>query len=200
MHLCAHGPHLTASISPVQVNRSRPGLGSARMNFQFNPSSGYAIVTCGLITVFVLFLITCVISRWIASLISHAILRYLVYSTISLFNLPDYQIPVNEMLFAIAYISANAVCIGWNVKSTQELSSRCSSLLVTNLIVLLPGASIAANILQMSFRGYQRAHSIVGVLALVEGSVHAALELLRHGWKGGAVAATGLAVSTYWTT
>jgi hypothetical protein len=169
------------------------------MEFQFTPSSGYAIVTCGLITVFVLFLVTRVISRWVASLISQTILRYLVYSTISLFNLPGYRIPVNEILFAIAYISANAVCIGWNVKSTQELSSRCSSLLVTNLIVLLPGASIAANILQISLRGYQRAHSIVGLLALVEGSVHATLELLRHGWKGGTVAVTGLAVSTSWT-
>jgi hypothetical protein len=85
------------------------------------------------------------------------------------------------MLFAIAYISANAVYIRWNIKSTQELSSQYSSLLVTNLIMLLPRASIAANILQISFRGYQRAHSIVSVLALVEGSVHTTLELLRHG-------------------
>jgi hypothetical protein len=97
------------------------------MDFQFTPSSGYAIVAFGLILLFVLYLATRFLCYWIASLISHAILRYLIYATISLFRSLDKQASVKDALLAVIYISANAVCIGWNIKSAQELSSRCAS-------------------------------------------------------------------------
>jgi hypothetical protein len=165
------------------------------MDFQFTPSSGYAIVTFGLILLFVLYLATRFVCRWIVSLISHAMLRYLVYATISLFHSLDKQASVKDIILAVVYISANAVCVGWNVKSAQELSSRCASLLVTNLIVLLPGASVAADILHISLRTYRGAHSTIGLVALTEGCIHAGLELTRHEWDGGTVKVSGLAVS-----
>jgi hypothetical protein len=165
------------------------------MHFQFTPSSGYAIVTFGLVLLLILYLITRFVCRWVASLISHAVLRYLVYSTISFF---EYKQPsVKDVLFAVVYISANATCVGWNTKSAQELSSRCASLLVTNLIVLLPGADIAAGVLQLSLTSYIRAHSIIGLVALIEGSIHAALELTRHKWNNNVLSVTGLAVSRF---
>jgi hypothetical protein len=67
--------------------------------------------------------------------------------------------------------------------------------LVTNLVVLLPGASVAADILQISLRTYLGAHSIIGSVALIEGCIHAGLELTRHEWDGGTVKVSGLAVS-----
>jgi hypothetical protein len=165
------------------------------MEVHFTPSSGYAIVMLGLVIILVLYLTVRFVFRWIASLVSQAILKYIVYSTISFFSLLDKQPSVTDLLFTVVYITANAICIGWNIKSTEELSSRCASLLITNLIVLLPSASVASDMLQISLRSYQKAHSIIGMVALTEGSVHAALELVRHEWKGGTVTVTGLAVS-----
>jgi hypothetical protein len=165
------------------------------MNFQFTPSSGYAIVTFGLVLLLVLYLVTRFVCQWVASLVSHAILKYLVYATINLLNYK--QPPVQDVVFTIVYISANAVCIGWKIESAQELSSRCASLLVTNLVVLLPGADVAADILQISLKSYLRVHSIIGLVALIEGSIHAALQLTRHKWNNDIVTATGLAVSCF---
>jgi hypothetical protein len=164
------------------------------MDFKFTPSNGYAIVTFGLIVLLALCLITRFVYHWVASQVSHAILRYLVYSTISLCNFFDTQPSVKDILFAVIYTSANAVCIGWRIESAQELSRRCASLLATNLVVLLPGASVAADILHISLRSYQDAHSVIGAVALIEGSIHAALELTKHEWNGSIVTVTGLAV------
>jgi hypothetical protein len=169
------------------------------MNFDFNPSTVYAIVTFGLIALLVLILMVRFVYQWIASLVTHAILQYFVYSTInwfSWFNLLDRQPSVKDVIFAIVWISGNAFCIRWNTESAQELSSRCASLLATNLVVLLPGASVAADILHVSLKSYQRAHSIIGFVALVEGSIHATLELIKHEWNGGIVTVSGLAVGT----
>jgi hypothetical protein len=189
-----HWPLLNPSISQPYLGLER-GVATPTMDFHFTPSSGYAIVTFGLALLFVLYYVTRFLCYWIASLVSHAILRYLIYATINLFNSLDKQASVKDILFTVVYISANAFCIGWNIKSAQELSSRCASLLVTNLIVLLPGASVAADILQISLRSYQGAHSIIGLIALTEGCIHAGLELTRHEWSGGTVKVTGLAVS-----
>jgi hypothetical protein len=63
--------------------------------------------------------------------------------------------------------------MGWGVKAAEELSSRSASMLAMNLILLLPSASIAADILHVSLRTYYRNYSIVGLVALIEGSIYA---------------------------
>jgi hypothetical protein len=67
--------------------------------------------------------------------------------------------------------------MGWGVKAAEELSIQCASLLATNLVFLLPGASIAADILHVSLRTYHQMHSTIGLVALIEGSIHAGQKL-----------------------
>jgi hypothetical protein len=165
------------------------------MELKLTPTKGYAIGLLGLLLLLVLYFSTRFICKWIVSLIYRAILRYIVYSNLSLFGLLDREVSVKETLFPIVYASANGFCMGWDVKSAQELSRRCATLLVTNLIILLPGASVAADILRIPLRSYQSAHSVVGLVALIEGSIHATHELAIQEWDGNIMKITGLAVS-----
>jgi hypothetical protein len=162
-----------------------------------NPSAWYSIICAGL----VVFLVSCFITRlalqWLASRITDATLKYLVYSTISLYRLPRWRFSVKDVLFPVLYLSANGVCMGWGVKAAEELSSRCASLLATNLILLLPGASIAADILHVSLRTYHGMHSIIGLVALIEGSVHAGQKLTAVEWTGDMGSVSGIAVSEF---
>ena len=73
-------------------------------------------------------------------------------------------------------------------------------MLATNLTLLLPGANIAADILHVSLRTYQRTHSIVGLVALIQGSIHAGRELTVHGWNSNISTISGTAVRVYQLT
>jgi hypothetical protein len=85
---------------------------------------------------------------------------------------------VKDVLFPVLYLTANGVCMGWGVKASEDLSSWCASLLATNLVLLLPRASIAADILHVSLRTYHQMHSIISLVALIEGFVHVAQKLI----------------------
>jgi hypothetical protein len=165
------------------------------MEFQFNPTNGYAVVVVGLLLLVLLYLSTRFVCQWITSLAYHATLKYLVYSNMSWLNFLERRPSVKDTVFTIVYISANGVCIGWNTKSSRELSHRCATLLATNILVLLPGAGIAADILHIPLRSYQFLHAVIGLVALAEGSIHATVELSTQNWDGGTMKVTGLAVS-----
>jgi hypothetical protein len=162
-----------------------------------NPPAWYSIVCAGL----VVFIISCFITRlafqWLASRITDAILKYLVYSTVSLFRTPKWRFSVKDLLFPVLYLSANGVCMGWDVKAAEELSKRCASMLATNLVLLLPGASIAADILHVSLRTYHGMHSIIGLVAVIQGSVHAGQKLTAVGWTRDMGSVSGIAVSGF---
>jgi hypothetical protein len=162
-----------------------------------NPSAWYSIVCAGLIVFLVLFFITRLAFQWLASRITDFILKYLVYATISPFSLPNWCFSVKDMLFPVFYLSANGICMGWGVKDAKELSSRCASLFVTNLVLLLPGTGIAADILHVSLRTYHQMHSIIGLVALIEGSVHAGQKLTAVQWTGDKSSVSGTAVSGF---
>ena len=142
-----------------------------------SPSVWYSILCAGLVVFLILFFITRLAFQWLASRITDAILKYLVYSTISLFRLLKWRFSIKDVLFPILYLIANGVCMGWGIKAAEELSSRCASLITTNLVLLLPRASIAADILHVSLRNYYQIHSIISLVALIEGSVHARQKL-----------------------
>lgn len=161
------------------------------------PSDWYSIVCAGLVVFLVLHLITRLAVQWLASRITDAILKYLVYSTMSLFRLPKWRFSVKDVLFPVLYLIANGVCMGWGVKAAEELSLRCASLLATNLVLLLPGASIAADILHVSLRTYHQMHSTIGLVALIEGSVHAGQKLTTVRWTGDMGSISGTAVSGF---
>jgi hypothetical protein len=169
------------------------------MEFYFTPITGYSIIIIGILLLLILYLSICIIYRWIALQISNTILKYLVYTTISFFGLFNQKPLVKDVILTIIFISANTICVRWNIKSKYELSVRCASMLVTNLIILLPSASTLADILQISRRNYQRAHSIIGLVALIEGSIHAILELVRHNWNSSIINITGLVVRIFYS-
>jgi hypothetical protein len=164
------------------------------MDFPFIASTWYAILTAGLVALIVLYRITHFAIRWTKSVVRHAFLRYILYATISLYK-SGCQPSVMDALFAVSYLSINGICIGWRVKSAQELSTRCASLLATNLVLLLPSSNITSDILRISLRSYHRIHSIIGLVALIEGSIHATLELVRQEWNANKVSLTGVVVS-----
>jgi hypothetical protein len=162
-----------------------------------NPSAWYSIVCAGLVVFIISCFITSLAFQWLASRIVDAILKYLVYSTVSLFGLPKWRLSVKDLLFPVLYLSANGVCMGWDVKAAEELSNRCASMLATNLVLLLPGASIAADILHISLRTYHRMHSIIGLVAVIQGSVHAGQKLTAVGWTRDMGSVSGIAVSGF---
>jgi hypothetical protein len=162
-----------------------------------NPSAWYSIVCAGLVVFLVLCFITRLAFQWLASRIKDAILKYLVYSTLSLFRLPKWRFSVKDVLFPVLYLIANGVGMGWDVKAAEELSSRCASLLATNLVLLLPGASIAADILHISSKTYHGMHSVIGLVALIEGSIHVGQKLTAIQWTGDMGSISGTAVSGF---
>jgi hypothetical protein len=164
------------------------------MNQQLSPSIWYSIVLSGLITFLILYFSTRLAFRWLVSLITDAILKYLVYSTTSLFGISKWRISAKDAIFPLLYVSANGVCMGWGVKAAKELSRRSASMLATNLILLLPGSNVTADVLHISLRVYQKIHSIVGLIALIQASIHAGRELTAHGWTGNIDTISGVAV------
>jgi hypothetical protein len=167
------------------------------MDRPLSPSIWYSVLSAGLVAFLVLCFSIRLALRWLAAPVTDAVLRYLVYSTTSLFGLSGWRVSAKDVLFALLYVSANGVCMGWGVKAAEELSSRSASMLAANLILLLPGASIAADILHVSLRTYHGNHSIVGLVALIEGSIHAGRELTTHGWTGDVHTISGTAVRVY---
>ncbi|KAJ5028937.1 hypothetical protein PSV08DRAFT_369868 [Bipolaris maydis] len=147
-----------------------------------SPPTWYFILSTGLVA----FLILCFggypILRWMAALVTDAILKYLVYLIASFFNLLQSRILGIDALFTLLYIGANGICIGWGREAAYELSRRSASMLITNLILLFPGTSIAADLLHISLRTYNRIHSVVGMVVLIEGSIYAGKELNVYGW------------------
>lgn len=167
------------------------------MDLLSDPSSWYSILCVGLVVFIISCFITSLAFRWLALQLTDAILKYLVYSTMSLFRLPRWRFSVNDLLFPVLYLTANGVCMGWGVRAAEELSDRCASLLATNLVLLLPGASIAADILHISLRTYHHMHSIAGLVAVIQGSVHAGQKLAAVGWTRDMGSVSGIAVSRY---
>ena len=162
-----------------------------------NPSAWYSIVGAALVVFFVSCFTTRLAFQWLASRTTDAILKYMVYSTMSLFKLPKCRFSVKDLLFPVLYLIANGVCMGWGVNAAEELSNRCASLLATNLVLLLPGASIAADILHVSLRTYHQMHSTIGLVALIEGSVHGGQKLTAVQWTGDIGSISGTAVSEF---
>jgi hypothetical protein len=70
-------------------------------------------------------------------------------------------------------------------------------MLATNLILLLPSASIAADILCISLRTYHHTHSTVGLVALIEASIHGGREITARRWTGDVNTISGTAVRVY---
>ena len=87
--------------------------------------------------------------------------------------------------------------MGWGVNAAEELSRRSASMLATNLVLLLPGASIAADILYISLGTYHQTHSIVGLVALIEASIHGGRELTARRWTGDINTISGTVVRVY---
>ncbi|CAN9290163.1 unnamed protein product [Alternaria alternata] len=166
------------------------------MDRPLSPSIWYAVLFAGLVAFLVLCFSIRLALRWLAAPVTDAILKYLVYSTTSVFGLSSWRISAKDVLFAVLYVSANGVCMGWGVNAAEELSRRSASMLATNLILLLPGASIAADILCISLGTYHQTHSIVGLVALIEGSIHAGHELTARRWTGDVNTISGTAVES----
>ena len=167
------------------------------MDRPLSPSIWYAVLSAGLVAFLVLCFSIRLAFRWLAAPVTDAILRYLVYSTTSVFGLSSWRISAKDVLFAVLYVSANGVCMGWGVNAAEELSRRSASMLATNLILLLPGASIAADILHVSLRTYHQTHSIVALVALIEASIHGGRELTARRWTGDVSTISGTAVRMY---
>jgi len=169
-------------------------LAQPDMDRLFSPSIWYSILAAGLLTLLALCLSVRQALQWLAALATDAALKYLVYSTTSLFPLSSWRISIKDSLFPLLYVSANGICLGWGVTAAEELSSRSASMLATNLILLLPGTSIAADILHISLRVYHQYHGIIGLIALIEGSIHAGREFTAHGWTSNVGTISGTAV------
>lgn len=165
------------------------------MDVNFTPSNGYALVTFGLVCFTLIIRVVRFIVYWIASILSHIILQYFTYAAFDLCGFLRRQVRVRDITLVIIFLSANAVCLAWNLKSFQELSVRSASILVTNIVILLPGSSTAADVLHIPLRTYEKAHATVGVVTLAQVCVHAALELSKREWDGSMRATAGFSVS-----
>jgi hypothetical protein len=167
------------------------------MDRSFSPSVWYFISFTGIAGLFFLCFITRPAFRQLAAFATDAVLKYLVYYTTAFFGLSKWRISASGVLFSLLYVGANGVCMGWGVTAAEELSRQSASMLATNLVLLLPGASIAADILHVSPKTYCRAHSIVGLVALIEGSIHAGRELTAHKWNNNIGTISGTTVRVY---
>lgn len=156
----------------------------------------YTVAALGLIAVVAFCLNAYSFMQWLASMSTDALFKHMIYSSNGLAKICRRQASWRDIFFAILFISANGVCAGLYTSSVEDLSRRTASLLATNLVLSLPGASVAADTLHMSLRSYHKVHYLIGVVALIEGSVHVILELSRQDWKPTIVSLSGVAVRT----
>lgn len=156
----------------------------------------YTVAALGLTAVAVFCLGAYSFTQWLTSMFTDAFFKHMIYSSRGLAKICRRQASWRDVFFAILFISANGVCVGLGTSSVEELSRRTASLLATNLILSLPGASVAADTLRISLRSYHKVHYLIGVVALTEGSLHAILELSRQDWKPTMVSLSGVAVSS----
>lgn len=159
------------------------------------PTDWYTIAALGLAAVVVLCIGAYSFMRSIVSMSTDSFLKHMIYSSKGYAKICRRQTSWRDVFCAIVFISANCVCAGLGTSSVEELSRRTASLLATNLVLSLPGASVAADALRVSLGSYHKIHYLIGVVALIEGSLHAILELSRHDWKSTIVSLSGLIVS-----
>lgn len=155
----------------------------------------YTVAAIGLATVVALCINAYSFMHWLASMSTDAFFKHMVYSSKGIAKICRRQASWRDLFFAISFISANGICAGLGTSSVEELSRRTASLLATNLILSLPGASLAADALRISLRSYHKVHYLIGVVALTEGSLHAILELSRQDWSPTIVSLSGVTVS-----
>jgi hypothetical protein len=161
---------------------------------EFTSTTWYEIVVLGITMLIVLSLIILPWIKHIVSLTFYGLLRYIFYSTWQTPKMLGVQVTPIDVLVASIYLAANITCLVWNTHSAAELSTRSASLLATNTILLLPGTSMAADLLRVSLRSYHRSHYILGTIAFMEGVIHASVELTRKKWTNSKVSIAGLVV------
>lgn len=128
------------------------------------------------------------------SVIKFLILKYLIYPSISLLKPAGIRLNYLDVGIALLFLCANGTCLAWRTESVDDLSSRSASLLVTNCILLLPGASITADGLRISLETHRKAHVAVGTISFLQCLVHVVIELAVRSWPGNARSLWGVVV------
>ena len=137
----------------------------------------YAVATLGFVAIIIIYFIAYSITCFLALRFIYIALKRVIYSSLAWGNMIGIQLLRSEFLLAVLYTSANFMCMAFRTRSATDWSTRAACLLATNLVLLMPGADIAADTLRISLRNYQKVHRVIGGVALVECLIHILIAL-----------------------
>jgi|SRR5690242_10367194 len=156
----------------------------------------YAVATTGLILLSFSILVLRYAIICAGSALSFLFVKHFVYRIITIGSSTGVRIAPIDAFGTMIVIFANVACASWNVDSAQQLSLRCASLLATNLVFLLLGMDLVTQCLQITRNTYQKCHTVLAAIAVLEGIVHTAIELSKPRWPDSKVLISGVIVGS----
>lgn len=154
----------------------------------------YAVATIGLILLLAAVLLLRYALLCALSALGCFCLKHLVYRRIRIRPWRHIRTAPLDILGAVTIVLANIACAFWNVRSAEQLSLRCASLVATNLILLLPGMDLTKDCLRIPGTTYHAYHTVFAITAITEAVVHTAIELHKPRWLDSRILASGIVV------
>jgi hypothetical protein len=140
--------------------------------FHVSPPQWYGLIVALTVAIWLAFRSACLAFRLLLLPLalclvkcSAALLRHLI---------PSRVISEIEIVSVVAYVAANAVCMGLYVNDPAEIAARSGILATVNLVPLLLGTHLSdvASFLKVTLRTQTTIHRWLGGMTLLEGLIH----------------------------
>lgn len=155
----------------------------------------YSVATVGIIALLGIILVLRPILYKVIFALIYIALKYIIYPRIRILDYFGVHLSIVDILSATTFVAANVLCIAWQVESTKQISIRAASMLATNLILLLLGASTTADMLFISLATFKKYHILIAIVATIEALLHTSLELSLQSWQMSRQTVSGVVVS-----
>lgn len=150
------------------------------MRYLLEPQVLYSTITISLLLTRILYLSLFFLIEQVVLSVKYIGLRYFTYAELDALSLIKNPPKVQDVLVAMLFSCGNAVAMAWNVNSSAGLSTRCAFLFTTNTVMLLLSPDLAAHILHVRLREYRKCHAMIAIIATIQGTIHAAVELIKN--------------------
>jgi len=154
---------------------------------QVRPDEWYTLISIAIIAIWVLIgFAQCILSITISP-ISYFLRRHIFYRIV--WNRRPFSHTINRSgaIARILYIAANLAPLALRVKNWEEAAARNGRLATVNIIFLLVCTNLgfATRFLRVTAQTQSAIHSWIGVVALLEATVHSTIRGFLSGWRWG---------------
>ena len=151
------------------------------MRLTMNVTTWYAAVVVGGFTVLLLYRVISRIIRFLCTLSTFFLLKYLVYPYIWRGNTIPGRPTRIFLLSVTSYVIANVLCMTIGVGSFAQIGTRAGMMSLANMIPVVAGSlSMVANYLGFSVQTQHKIHACMGTVTFLQGLVHAVTPFINR--------------------